>query len=116
MPIIIAGHVDFAPGRVEGALQAARPVIEAARGRPGYVAYTWALDPFEPGRVRVFAEWEDEASLAYHFAETYKQMGAVFGEVPGPIIRDVQVRKYQCGKVGAVHDEEGKPRLDFFDN
>jgi len=61
----------------------------------------------------VFAEWEDEASLAYHFAETYKQMGEYFGEVPGEIIRDVSVRKYLCSQSGAVHDEQGQPRLDF---
>jgi len=38
MPIIIAGYVDFAPDRMDAALAAARPVIEAARGRPGYRA------------------------------------------------------------------------------
>jgi quinol monooxygenase YgiN len=113
MPIIIAGEVEFDPDRAEEVLLAAQPVIEEARRKPGYLAYTWSLDPAHPGRAHAFGAWADEAALQSHFDDIYPRMGAVFiGD--NNAIRSVNVRKYRFDQTAPVTDETGRLRTDFF--
>ena len=113
MPIIIAGHLDFAPATVGKLILDARPLIEEALAEPGCRAYSWALDPLRPGRVHVFEEWDDEAALAGHFsASPYAEMGAHLQQGDG--ILGFEVKKYRCDHSEPVYDESGTPRADFF--
>jgi quinol monooxygenase YgiN len=113
MAIIIAGTLDFAPDTVTDMLRSARPLIDAALEEPGCRAYSWAVDPSHPGRVLVFEEWDDEASLAGHFAGApYADMGAHLRSGAG--ILGFSVKKYRWDHAEPVYDENGTPRADFF--
>lgn len=113
MTIIIAGYLDFPPESAERMLVDAKPHIESALEEPGCRAYSWALDPNHPGRVHVFEEWKDEASLAGHFdSKPYADMGAHLQAGPG--ILDMAVKKYRCDHDEPVYDDDGVPRADFF--
>ena len=111
MPILIAGTLDFDPARAEAAIREGEPYIEASRREPGCVAYNWSLDPLVPGRIHVYEEWDDEASLAGHFRdESYVSMRDHLGNYG---LIGSSVHKYRCDAVVTVYDAQGKPRPGF---
>ena len=113
MAIIIAGYLDFAPGVATPMIREAKPLIDAALEEPGCRAYSWAVDPSFPDRVHVFEEWDDEASLAGHFAGApYRDMGAHLNKGAG--ILGMAVQKYRWDIAEPVYDDSGVPRADFF--
>lgn len=113
MAIIIAGTLDFAAGTARQMLLDAQSLIEEARQEPGCRAYSWSIDPAHPDRVHVFEEWDDEASLAGHFAgRPYADMGAHLRSGEG--ILGFTVLKYRFDHAEPVYDGEGVARADFF--
>jgi quinol monooxygenase YgiN len=112
MAILIAGHIDFDPAIVSQLIVSAAPLIDAALEEEGCVAYAWSLDPLQPGRVRVFEEWTDEAALAHHFSGApYRDMGA---HLHAAGMLAFAVNKYRSDLSEAVYDEKGEARADFF--
>lgn len=112
MTIIIAGTMDFDPSFLPDAIISAKPLIDAALLEKGCLHYRWAIDPVHEGRVNVFEEWEDEASLKAHFeGAPYKDMLA---HLPMDKIRGFDVSKYRFDVKEPVYDSDGKPRADFF--
>ena len=110
--ILIAGSIRLDPARVEEALEAGWPHIQAAREQRGCLAYRWSLEPREPGRVEVFEQWEDEAALSAHLeGPHYRNMLSTLG-AHGLLSADVA--KYRVDAHGPVYDEKGRPRADFF--
>lgn len=110
--ILVAGTVDVAPDVRDKALTDARPLIEAALAEPGCRAYAWTADLSVPGRICVFEEWDDEASLIAHLAaEPYRNMLA---HLSGVGILGAETRKFRIDLAEPVYDPEGKPRGDFF--
>lgn len=112
MTIVIAATMQLDPELAEHIILGLRPVIDEVLADPDCQAYTWALDPFAPGRVQVFEQYTDSAALARHFA-----MPGVRGlrkqlESAGPI--HVISTKYRVDHFEPVLDETGKPRPDFF--
>lgn len=67
--VVIVAHIDLDPEQRDRCLKQGQPHIEASLSEPGCVAYTWCPDPFNPGRIEVFEEWEDQTSLEQHFAD-----------------------------------------------
>ena len=109
--VLIAGTVDLDPDQREAALQGARPLIEAALGEPGCLAYVWTADPFDAGRIHVFEEWEDEETLGVHLrAPSYLNMLAHLGAAG---IRGAVTQKYRVDLEEPVYDPSGKPRGHF---
>lgn len=112
MTILIAAVMELDPTQAQRIIEEARPLIEASLAEPGCVAYSWALDPLNPGRVQVFEQWDDEASLAHHFTlPNYTEMRTVLRSA-GPI--KSSSRKYKCVHDEPVYDDAGQPRADFF--
>lgn len=110
--VIIAGTVDVAPEMRDVAIRDARPLIDEALAEPGCVTYEWTFDPFDPGRIHVFEEWESEGTLAVHLrAPSYLNMLAHLGSAG---IRGARTRKYRVDLEEPVYDESGRPRGDFF--
>jgi quinol monooxygenase YgiN len=110
--VVVAGTVDVANEARDRALQEAKPLIDEALGEPGCLAYEWTCDPFAPGRIHVFEEWESEQALADHLrAPSYTGMLAHLGRVG---IRAAVTRKYRVDLDEPVYDESGTPRGDFF--
>ncbi|TAL01189.1 MAG: antibiotic biosynthesis monooxygenase [Rhodospirillaceae bacterium] len=112
MTVLISAVMDLDPAHARRILEEARPLIEAALAEPGCEAYSWALDPFTPGRVHVFERWLDEESLAGHFQlPAYTEMRVQLRSA-GPI--KSTSRKYRVDRDEPVYDETGSPRADFF--
>ena len=110
--VVIAGTVDVSPEKREQAIRDAKALIDEALGEPGCLAYEWSFDPFDPGRIHVFEEWESEEALREHFdAPPYKEMLAHLGSVG---LRGADTRKYRVEIDEPVYDETMKPRADFF--
>lgn len=112
MTILVSAVMELDPAHAERIILEARPLIEASLAEPGCQAYSWALDPLNPGTIHVFEKWTDEAALAYHFTlPNYTEMRQVLRSA-GPI--KSSSRKYLVAHDEPVYDPEGKPRADFF--
>jgi len=67
MTLIIAGTVRVPPENLEVARPAMLKMIAASRAEDGCIDYDYAVDVFEPGVVRIFEIWRDQAALEAHF-------------------------------------------------
>lgn len=67
MTILIAGTVRVPPAN----LTAFRPHMDAmlagSRAEAGCIAYAYAVDVQDPGLIRVFEAWADQAAIDAHF-------------------------------------------------
>lgn len=112
MTIIVSAVMEIDPAHAERIILDARPLIEASLAEPGCEAYSWALDPLNPGTVHVFERWTNEAALAHHFTlPNYTEMRTVLRSA-GPI--KSTSRKYRVAHDEPVYDSEGRARADFF--
>ncbi len=112
MTIIISGTIDIDSANMVAAMAAGRPLIEGALTESGCLDYDWCPDPLNPGRIRVFERWVDEASLASHFeSRWYLEMRDTIGSFG---LRGAEVLKYRVDHQEPVYDDSGKPRADFF--
>lgn len=110
--ITIAGYIDFDPAACPAVLLDARAHVEAACEQPGCLAYTWAFDPYVPGRVQVFEEWESEQALHDHFAgQAYRDMAAHLARVG---MKGFVIKMYGVAVSEPVYDENNRPRPLFF--
>ncbi len=64
--LIVAGEIEIDPARREEAIAAAREMMDATRREAGCVAYAFSADLADPGRFRIFEEWESQAALGLH--------------------------------------------------
>lgn len=112
MTIIISGTIDIDSAQMAAAMEAGRPLIEGALTESGCLDYDWCPDPLNPGRIRVFERWVDEASLAGHFeSHWYLEMRDTIGSFG---LRGAAVLKYRVDHHEPVYDDSGAPRADFF--
>lgn len=98
--LIVAGEIEIDPDRREEAIDAAREMMEATRREAGCLAYTFSADLADPGRFRIFEEWESQAALDAHFATPH--MAAFQGRVAGLGVRGMRIRKYEVASVGPL--------------
>ena len=71
MSLIIAGTVRVPPENLERFKPHMREMLDASRAEDGCIAYSYAEDVGEPGLVRVFEIWRDQAALDAHFQTTH---------------------------------------------
>lgn len=58
-------------------------VVQASRGEPGCLAYSYGFDLLEPDIIRVFEVYRDDAALKAHGeSEHFKAWRAVSGQYP----------------------------------
>lgn len=111
MTIIIAGEVDFPPDNRERALNGARELILMALAEPGCRHYAWTADPFDPGRVHVFEQWDSAAELQAHLdGEAYRGMLA---HLSAYTILNADTRKYRCDLIEPVYGPDGVATATF---
>ena len=67
MSLIIAGTVRCPPGNVAAFRPHMVAMLTATRAEDGCVDYSYAEDVAEPGLIRVFEIWRDQAALDAHF-------------------------------------------------
>lgn len=111
--ILLNGWVDVDPERRSEALEAGKPHMEATRGQTGCLDYVWSADPLVSGRIYIYERWQDAEALTAHLAGPHylgmRDTIASFG------IRGMDVFKLEPARVGAVYDNKGVARADFFD-
>ena len=68
MTIIIAGTVRVPPEKLSSLKPHQLAMLEASRVEDGCVTYSYGVDVAEPGLIRVFEVWRDQAAIDAHFA------------------------------------------------
>lgn len=69
--LIIAGDIRMEPRTREMFMDAVAPMVAATVQEPGCRAYAFTLDPTDDTLIRLWELWDDEASLAGHFASPH---------------------------------------------
>jgi quinol monooxygenase YgiN len=111
MIVVISGEIDFPPENRDAALAGAKDLIDMALAEKGCRHYTWTADPYLPGRIHVFEEWETAEDLAAHLvAEPYYKMGAHLGS---HTILGAATRKYRCDLSEPVYGPDGVATATF---
>ena len=67
MTVIVAGTVRADPQNLERFRPHMTAMMAASQAEDGCIAYSYGLDVAEPGLVRVFEVWRDQAALDAHF-------------------------------------------------
>ena len=67
MSIIIAGTVRVPPENLAGLKPHMERMLAASRAEDGCVSYSYGEDIAEPGLIRVFEVWRDQAAIDAHF-------------------------------------------------
>ena len=111
MKIVIAGEVDLPPEKRSAALAGARDLIAMALAEKGCRHYAWTLDPYDPGRVHVFEEWDNAKDLQAHLdGPAYHQMLA---HLSGFSILSANTRKYRADISEPVYGPDGVATATF---
>lgn len=67
MSVIVAGTVRVPPENIETFRPHMERMLLASRAEDGCLEYAYAVDVADPGLVRVFEVWRDQAALEAHF-------------------------------------------------
>ncbi len=109
--VIVQGYIDFEGKDVNAILAAAREFIEIVYDEPGCIHYVWTADPFTPGRMWVYEEWESVETLAAHLvADSYYKMS---GHLAASGLTGASVHKYRIDAKQPVYDDTGVARAEF---
>lgn len=114
MRIIVAGWLRYAGDdrTCTEIITTGRDYILAAREERGCTAYTWAVDPIDPGVIQVYEEWESEQDLLRHFIDpAYAHMRDHLGQWE---ITGFGVQMYGADSVEPVYGDDGWPRREIF--
>ncbi len=71
--IVVMGTFRMPPENIALALPMAERVVTATRAEDGCIAYSYALDLFDPGLIHVCEKWRDRDALAAHFKTAHMQ-------------------------------------------
>jgi len=66
MTILIAGTFRVPPENLDGFRPHMEKMLAASRAEAGCLTYSYAVDVAEPGLIRVFEAWADQASIDAH--------------------------------------------------
>jgi quinol monooxygenase YgiN len=67
MSVIIAGTVRVPPENLASLKPHQLAMLAASRAEDGCLTYSYGEDVAEPGLIRVFEVWRDQAAIAAHF-------------------------------------------------
>jgi len=98
--IVIAGEIEIDAAQRDAAVAAAIQMMEATRREAGCISYTFSADLVEPGRFRIFEEWESPEALQSHFATPH--MAAFQKAVASLGVRRMAIQRYEVSSVGPL--------------
>ncbi len=98
--IVIAGHIRLDPSRRDDAVAAALEVMRETAKEPGCISYTFSADLGDPGRFRIFEEWDSQEALDAHFRTPH--MARFQKAVGGLGVQEMAIQKYQVSSVGPL--------------
>jgi quinol monooxygenase YgiN len=93
MSLIVAGTVRVPPENLDGLRPYMVAMMTATRAEDGCEAYAYAEDVAEPGLVRIFEVWRDQAALDAHFKTAH--MAAWRAAWPGFGVSDRNLKAYE---------------------
>ena len=67
MSVIVAGTVRLPPENLDRLRPHMDAMLTASRAEDGCIAYSYAVDVQDPGLIRVFEIWRDQAAVDAHF-------------------------------------------------
>jgi quinol monooxygenase YgiN len=83
MTILIAGTMRVPPETLAALKPHMLTMLAASRAEDGCLTYSYGEDVAEPGLVRVFEAWRDQAAIQAHFATAHmaawRKAGAELG-------------------------------------
>ena len=85
--VLVTGTFELAPEDRDAFLAGRADGMRRSRAEDGCIAYVFAADPLEPGRVILFEEWESEEALGAHAAamrEARASAPAPAADAPAP--------------------------------
>ncbi len=71
MTLIIAGTVRVPPENIEAFKPHMLAMLSASRAEDGCFEYAYAQDIADPGLIRVYEAWRDQAALDAHFQTSH---------------------------------------------
>jgi quinol monooxygenase YgiN len=93
MTLIVAGTVRVPPENLAGLKPHMLAMLTASRAEDGCYEYAYAEDVAEPGLIRVYEAWRDQAALDAHFKTAH--MAAWRAAWPGFGVSDRKLFAYQ---------------------
>jgi quinol monooxygenase YgiN len=100
MSLIVAGTVRVPPENLEALRPAIRKMLTATRAEDGCGAYAFAEDLLEPGLIRIFELWRDQAALDAHFKTPHMAEWRATGAAAG--LSDRHLALYEIAAEGAL--------------
>jgi quinol monooxygenase YgiN len=91
--LIVAGTVRVPAEKLDGLRPHMLAMMTATRAEDGCGAYSYAEDAAEPGLIRVFEIWRDQAALDAHFKTAH--MAAWRAAWPGFGVSDRNLKAYE---------------------
>jgi quinol monooxygenase YgiN len=92
MTVILAGTIRVPPERLADLRPHLRAQVEGSRAEPGCLDYALTEDPLDPGLIRVYEHFVDEAALAVHRASPH--MAAWRASWPGLDVGDRRMSSF----------------------
>ena len=96
MSVIVAGTFRVPPANLDAFRPHMLTMLAASRAEEGCIEYSYAEDVAEPGLIRVFEVWRDQAALDAHLAAPHiAQWRAAW---PAHEAGDRNLRAYEIAK------------------
>ncbi len=113
MEILIVGTIKVDPERRDALLEGIRPLVQKTRvEESGCLSYAFSADTVEDDLVQVVEHWQDEASLAAHFA--HPNFFATRDRIHELGSGASSMLKFRVDISEPVRDSERRYRADFF--
>ncbi|KHK89886.1 putative quinol monooxygenase [Novosphingobium malaysiense] len=114
MRIVVAGWLTYAGDETtcREIITGGAEHIASGRAEDGCVAYNWAIDPLEPGKIQVYEEWESEEALLNHFRGA--PYAAMRSHLENWELTGFGVQLYSVSGVEPVYGNDGWPRREIF--
>jgi len=91
--LIVAGEVRMTPESVAKVREQAATMVAETLKEDGCLEYGFAEDLLEPGRIRLFEKWRDQAALDAHFQTPH--MAAFNAALAQVELQGVSVKIYE---------------------
>lgn len=95
MSLIVAGTIRLPAENLPALRPHMRAMVEASRAEDGCIQYAYGEDVLEPGLIRVFELWRDQAALDTHFKSPH--IAAWRSQWPALGVGDRRLTLYEAG-------------------
>ncbi|RAK59320.1 antibiotic biosynthesis monooxygenase [Phenylobacterium hankyongense] len=95
MSVLIAGTMRVPPQNLAALKPHMHAMLAASRAEDGCVEYSYGEDVAEPGLIRVFEVWRDQAAIDAHFKTPHMAKWRAAGAELG--VSDRRLFSYEVG-------------------